>query len=50
MSRPEEITPFQQLVETLLDTAVAAGLKPPITFVLVSVDGYVSAVRYEPNI
>jgi hypothetical protein len=47
MSPPEGTIPFQQLVERLLDTAVADGIKPPITFVLVSVDGYVSAVRYE---
>jgi len=47
MRQPEETIPFQRLVKTLLDTAVADGLEPPITFVLGSVDGYVSAVRYE---
>jgi hypothetical protein len=31
VSPPEGTIPFQQLVERLLDTAVAAGLKPPIT-------------------
>ena len=37
---------FHQLVESLLDRAVACGLKPPIIFVMVSTNGYVSAVRY----
>ena len=37
---------FQRLVESLLDRAVDAGLQLPIVFVIVSVNGYVSAVRY----
>ena len=46
MSPPEEAGPFQALVETLLDRAVASGLKPPIVVVLVSTNGFVSAIRY----
>ena len=37
---------FQRLVENLLDRAVDGGLESPIIFVMVSVNGYISAVRY----
>ena len=46
MNRKDQTVPFQQVVETLLDRAVASGLQLPIVFVMVSVNGYVSAVRY----
>lgn len=38
--------PFQRLVESLLDRALTSGLETPITFVMVSSNGYVSAARY----
>lgn len=37
--------PFQEFIETLLDRAVLSGLQLPITFVMMSVNGHVSAVR-----
>jgi hypothetical protein len=37
---------FQRLGEKLLDRAVNGGLELPIVFVMVSVNGYVSAVGY----
>jgi hypothetical protein len=46
MSLPEENIPFGNLVETLLDRALASGMKLPIIVVLVSINGYVRAVRY----
>jgi len=47
MCPPEQTIPFDVLVEALLQRAVVSGLKPPIVVVLVSVNGFVSAVRYE---
>jgi hypothetical protein len=46
MPSREENIPFGNLVETLLDRAVASGLKLPIVVVLVAVNGYIRAVRY----
>jgi hypothetical protein len=46
MNPAESKIAFQRLVESLLDRAVDAGLQLPIVFVIVSVNGYVTAVRY----
>jgi hypothetical protein len=43
----EPNVPFQQLVETLLQKAVASGLELPIIVVLLSTSGFVSPVRYQ---
>ena len=37
---------FEDLVEAFLDHALASGFRPPLIFVVVSVNGFVSAVRY----
>jgi hypothetical protein len=51
MNPAEPKNAFQRLVEALLDRAVESGLQLPIVFVLMSVNGYVSAMRYSraPN-
>jgi hypothetical protein len=51
MNPAEPKNVFQRLVEALLERAVDAGLQLPIVFVLMSVNGYVSAIRYSraPN-
>ena len=46
MDPPRETGPFEKLVETLLNRVLTSGFEPPITVVLVSTSGYVSAVRY----
>jgi hypothetical protein len=46
MNPAEPKNAFQRLVEALLDRAAYAGLQLPIVFVLMSVNGYVSAMRY----
>ena len=47
MPPPQQTVPFDALVETLLQRVVDSGLKPPIVVVLVSVNGFVTAVRYQ---
>jgi hypothetical protein len=37
---------FEDLVEAFLNHALSAGFEPPLIFVVVSVNGFVSAVRY----
>jgi hypothetical protein len=40
------MAPFQELVQNFVEHAYDSGMRPPFTFVIVSVNGYVSAVRY----